>query len=203
MRPLSKKFYVGSVLGSYMLGDVLILILVMFGSDPIELLEQGEIWPATTIAGIMVPIVLVIYMSAVLLILWYKAWEAIQDGTASITPGKAIGLMFVPLFNFYWVYRVCYGYAKNCNEYLVRHNLDLPRLSEDRFLGFSLLVTFAPVIRMLAPDPFSHLLPFGIIRITMPIAIIINFYAVISDLCNTVNSLRVTTEKTSGRPEIQ
>jgi hypothetical protein len=37
-------------------------------------------------------------------ILHYKCWEAIDESNRAITPGKAVGLMFVPLYNFYWAF---------------------------------------------------------------------------------------------------
>ena len=39
-----------------------------------------------------------IYGGVVNVVLWYKAWAALQDGHARTTPGKAVGLLFIPFF---------------------------------------------------------------------------------------------------------
>lgn len=37
-------------------------------------------------------------------ILHYKCWKAIPERFRSISAGRAVGFMFIPLFNFYWVF---------------------------------------------------------------------------------------------------
>jgi hypothetical protein len=54
----------------------------------------------------------------------HRSWKAIQDGHAAIAPGRAVGLLFAPFFNFYWFYRVVPGFAKEFNGYVQRRKLD-------------------------------------------------------------------------------
>ena len=54
-------------------------------------------------------------------ILLYNFWRVVQDGFASTTPGMAIGLLFAPYFNFYWIFRAVYGLSKDLNYYIERH----------------------------------------------------------------------------------
>ena len=54
-------------------------------------------------------------------VLLYKFWQIVQDGFASTTPGAAIGFIFIPYFNFYWIFRALYGLAKDLNRYIERH----------------------------------------------------------------------------------
>ena len=61
-----------------------------------------------------------------LYILHYHFWEVVQDGFASTTPGMAIGLLFAPYFNFYWIFRAVYGLSKDLNHYIERHFPDAP-----------------------------------------------------------------------------
>ena len=42
-----------------------------------------------------------IFGMVVLGIFIYRMWASIQDGQTRPTPGLAVGLLFVPLFNFY------------------------------------------------------------------------------------------------------
>ncbi|MEA2043126.1 MAG: hypothetical protein U9N85_11325, partial [Bacteroidota bacterium] len=38
------------------------------------------------------------------LIILYKAWSVIKDGETNISPGAAVGYLFIPVFNFYWIF---------------------------------------------------------------------------------------------------
>jgi hypothetical protein len=36
----------------------------------------------------------------------YRAWKCLQPGgLARTTPGKAIGFLFIPFFNLYWIFQ--------------------------------------------------------------------------------------------------
>jgi len=96
----------------------------------------------------------------------YKMWAAIQDGYARTTPGKAVGFMFIPLFNLYWFFQVFYGWAKDYNSYVARHSLNAPRVSEGTFLAYVISSYFC-----------------------FPVSIVMLFI-VISKVCNAVNALR-------------
>jgi hypothetical protein len=75
----------------------------------------------------------------------YKMWAAIQDGQARTTPGKAIGLLFIPLFNYYWIFQVLPGYATDYNKFVERHRINAPRLSQ----GLILAAMFVPGINLI------------------------------------------------------
>jgi hypothetical protein len=65
-------------------------------------------------------------------ILLYRFWKNIQDDFASTTPGKAIGFLFIPFFNYYWYFRAFWGLAKDSNRYIARHLADKPELQVRR-----------------------------------------------------------------------
>jgi hypothetical protein len=104
--------------------------------------------------GIALPVMMVvlcaltIYGSVVMLVWLYKMWTAIQDGHARSTPGLAIGFLFVPLFNLYWVFQAFWGFAKDYNQYARRHALSVPKLSAGVHLACSIfcLVSITAVI---------------------------------------------------------
>lgn len=64
----------------------------------------------------------------------YKAWALIQDGNPRTTPGKAIGMMFVPLYNIYWNFMVTWGLAQDLNTYARDHDIDARPASETMML---------------------------------------------------------------------
>lgn len=56
-------------------------------------------------------------------VLLYKAWNQIQDGHARTSAGQAVGFLFIPFFNFYWLFVAVYGLALDLHNYVVRRGL--------------------------------------------------------------------------------
>ena len=52
------------------------------------------------------------------MILHYRCWKAIPVDVARTTPGAAVGLLFVPFFNFYWYFVSYAGLAEDCAKTL-------------------------------------------------------------------------------------
>jgi hypothetical protein len=127
---------------------------------------------ARSLAPLMLLTLLAVFVLT--LSLWYRMWAAIQDGYARITPARAVGLMLIPLFNIYWVFVACWGFSKDYNCYLVRHNLALERLPEGFFLTYV-------IISLTAWIPFAGI-------VTGPLAIVLNFM-LIAKICDAVNRL--------------
>jgi hypothetical protein len=86
----------------------------------------------------------------------YRAWDQVQDGEARATPGLAVGLMFVPLFNLYWAYIAIWGLSKNMNSYTRRNNIEAPAVNETLALGLCVLMSvglvfmFVPYLNIIA-----------------------------------------------------
>jgi hypothetical protein len=83
--------------------------------------------------------VLALIASVLFVIVIYRMWAAIQDGHARTDPGRAVGFLFIPFFNFYWAFQALLGFAKDYNSYLDRHGLNLRRLPEGIFVAYIIL----------------------------------------------------------------
>lgn len=70
----------------------------------------------------------------------YRCWKLLQDGKARTTPGKAVGFMFIPFFNLYWVFVAIAGLAKDVNQYLNERNIAGPRMNEGLALTTAILL---------------------------------------------------------------
>lgn len=79
----------------------------------------------------------------------YRCWNVIQDGHARTTPGKAIGLMFIPFFNIYWVFVFFYSLAVDMNRYCQRHGIPYARCNEGLALTFLIMFLFVPILGQL------------------------------------------------------
>jgi hypothetical protein len=66
----------------------------------------------------------------------YRAWKCLQAGAPRTSPGKAVGMLFIPFFNLYWIFVAIAGLPKDWNRIVASYD-DLktaPRLSETVFL---------------------------------------------------------------------
>nr|NIP98774.1 DUF4339 domain-containing protein [Akkermansiaceae bacterium] len=84
-----------------------------------------------------------------MLIYLYRAWKALQWGTnVSTSPGRAVGFLFIPFFNLYWLFVAFLGLAKDWNRVMSSHpNLaQAPRLSPRISVTYCILaVTILPM----------------------------------------------------------
>jgi serine/threonine protein kinase len=73
-----------------------------------------------------------LFCSTLVLLFWM--WKPIQDSQTAISPRRAAGLMLIPGFNIYWIFRAFWGFAKEYNKFLERHVLPLRKLNPLLFL---------------------------------------------------------------------
>lgn len=165
----SKALYLSSPIVSIVASIVLGVGVVYF--------KQGDVpgaAPYLAIGGLGL-----LYSGILALIFYYKMWESIQDGYARTSPGKAIGFLFIPFFNFYWIFQILWGFSKDYNAYVDRHALTTKKLPEGLFLACSIL-------------PLTTWIPF--LNIVTAIAYWVAFTMVVSQVCDAVNALPSETQ---------
>lgn len=140
MRPhdMSKGLFFWSVLAAY-------AVVLVFDVLAHHLYGYGDFVFYPAIAAM-------IYIVVVFLMFLYRAWSAIQDGHARTTPGRAVGFIFIPIYNVYWLFQAVWGFALDYNALLDRRSLDLRRLPVGVFLAYCicLLLYWVPVVGVLA-----------------------------------------------------
>jgi len=159
MKRLSKWFYLGSIIGGPVSGiflfTVALVILALSGilTGYVVNLSHAETWTlATSIPLILSGAAAMLFGLSIWYILLYRAWSVIQDGKASTTPGKAVGFIFIPFYDFYWIFRAWWGFARDYNRYIERHALNAQKLNEGLFLAFCILSLCNAVLSL--PIPF-------------------------------------------------
>ena len=108
----------------------------------------------------------------------YRMWAAINDGQTKPSPLAAVGLLLVPLFNIYWVFRVYPGFVDQYNQYVRRHQLNAPQLGRGVFLAMAIFAALGAV-------------PFIGAILSAPNLVLIGI--VISRACDAVNRLEPAT----------
>lgn len=175
---ISKGFYLGSYIGSTVI-IITIVIIGMFWSLNITSNNSltGDVTQNTG-AILLYSLVLTaasFFYLAIFCLLIYRSWQAIQDGYQFTTPGKAVGFLFIPFFNFYWIFKAFGGLAKGYNDYIDRHQLVLKKLPEGLF-------TTSCVLNI------CNILPFIGYVTSLANIIIIGF--LVNKLCDGVNALK-------------
>jgi hypothetical protein len=153
MQKISKGLFLGCIIGGEAVGMLLMFVgLVLFiVAGVMAAASDGDMssvnWGLVG-AGVVLFIVAMMFtfLAAIFgYILLYRSWKAIQDGQPRTTPGKAIGFLFIPFFNFYWIFIAYWGWAKDFNAYVASRGLAVPKVQEGLFLAFPILVLCSAV----------------------------------------------------------
>jgi len=120
-------------------------------------------------------LVLLVVPTVTCSLLVYRMWSALPRDHARTTPGKAVGLSFVPLFNLYWIFQVYPGFASDYNAYVARSVPGARPVTRGLFVTVAVLaiVSLVPVVGYLTG--LASLVLMGV---------------VISQVCDAVNDLR-------------
>jgi len=137
MNKANKGFYVGAFLagglGHWIIWEITQVLSMVY--PPLRLIFN---------MFTMFTSLLTILSAVVTFILIYKMWAAVQGRGARTTAGKALGFMFIPFFNFYWIFQVYWGWTKDYNRIPESDDVKLPSMPE----GIALAVCILPIISM-------------------------------------------------------
>lgn len=72
----------------------------------------------------------------------YRIWDVINDGKTRATPGKALGFLFIPFYNLYWIFNIWGGFPTDYNAYVERYRLSnkVPLLNPTIYQLFPVLI---------------------------------------------------------------
>ena len=114
----------------------------------------------------------------------YRMWQALQGHRARTKPGHALGFLFLPIYNLYWVFQVYWGWTVDCNRLLASRRLHRLRVPEA--IGLALPITILGTTLVFAPFVIFKA---GIWFLT-PLVILLP--AFMSRVCDAVNALADT-----------
>jgi predicted Zn finger-like uncharacterized protein len=126
---LSKTLFVYCWIGVRIIAGVLGALGLMLA------IQKGA--KSTLIATFAAANVFLVCSVAIELALFYKMWAAIQDDQASISPAKAVGFLFIPVFNIYWALLMVTGFAEDYNAFIQRRAIKTKDLSLTLFLIYA------------------------------------------------------------------
>ena len=151
-KPMSKKFYITSIVAGpaalAVAGLLYVIGLFVFGGGAIAAQQGGAENPQEAAAhlaamgqgmmgwGLLCLILFIIayaveiYSGVIGFILLYKMWSALQAGPVRATPGKAVGLLFVPFYNLYWMFQAILGWTQDYNAFVAQRGIESPQAPE-------------------------------------------------------------------------
>jgi predicted Zn finger-like uncharacterized protein len=159
---------------------------------------------STLIAAFAAADVFLVCSVLIELMLFYKMWTAIKDKQVSISPAKAAGFLFIPVFNIYWALLMLTGFAEDYNAFIQRHTVKAKELSITIFLIYAfmfILTAFVVTIPMICVFGFIGLISRAFIGyphavwallvfvLAAGIAHFITYILVAMKTCNAINAL--------------
>ena len=112
-----KENYFDAPLAATIFLSILATIVLLLLPTGVDTLEQAESAGILAIIGLLVAVPAVI-ASCILL---YRWWACLPVDWRQTTPGKAVGLCFIPIFNLYWFFVAYAGLASDLNRYIDAH----------------------------------------------------------------------------------
>jgi len=142
-KPISKGLYILLIFGLALLGMAMLIpaYAILFTQNE-ELIFVSLGLSCMAYIGMIVSAV----MGNILI---YKLWATIQDGPVRTTPGKAVGFLFIPFFNLYWVFQAIWGWSVDFNKYTAERGIAARRVPEGMALTLC-IISVIPYVNILA-----------------------------------------------------
>ncbi len=89
-----------------------------------------------------------VFSGILIYIYLYRAWKCLQPGGATVSPGAAIGFLFIPVFNLYWFFKAIGGLPRQWNTITSAYpnTKNAPKLTMGAFICLLLIPVIGQVI---------------------------------------------------------
>ena len=139
---------------------VRIIAGVLAGLGLMLVLKKGA--HSTLIATFAAADVFLLCSVLIELLLFYRMWAAIADNQASISPAKAVGFLFIPVFSIYWALCMVTGFVEDYNAFIQRRSIKAKNLPFTLSLVYAfafILASLVVTVPMLCVFAFVGLIP--------------------------------------------
>ena len=89
-----------------------------------------------------------VFSGILIYIYLYRAWKCLQPGGATVSPGAAIGFLFIPVFNLYWFFKAIGGLPRQWNTITSAYpnTKNAPKLTMGAFICLLLIPVIGQII---------------------------------------------------------
>jgi hypothetical protein len=98
----------------------------------------------------------------------YQAWAALPEKYRETTPGRAVGFLFIPFFNLYWVWVALPGFARRVNRVVGEEGGGRGKEPVGLYVAFCLVPCAELVASFAELTTLAGLLVIGNLMILMP-----------------------------------
>jgi hypothetical protein len=175
MKYVSRPFFFGSYLATSLLSLFLTKGPFISGESTIEPIY---------IAFIYLGSIFSISAFIILVVLLYKMWKILPSELARTTPGKAVGFLFIPIFNFYWNFQAIWGWTKDFNLFIRRRHIHSQHAPEGLGLAIAIFCIIGGTIGIISG--FAGVPAIGMV-LSLPNLILIPVF--IYKACTILNNL--------------
>lgn len=149
------RIYIVSLLIPVVLTVILILMSFIL---PIFLVSIGAGREVILMSNLMTFLIIPLFFVLILIPLFtymvlyliqiYRMWDVINDGHSRATPGEALGYLFVPFYNLYWIFDIWGGFPTDYNAFVERHSVTdkVPLLKPTIYQLFPVLILLSVLV---------------------------------------------------------
>lgn len=115
-QPSSALFHAWLIVSgiAYGIGFILFIFFIIITTGPYGHNDVEIFLGLACLSLILLDIPAIILYS----IWFFRTWKAVPSEFRGCSPGRAVGLLFVPIFNFYWIFRAIPGLSRSIDRAL-------------------------------------------------------------------------------------
>lgn len=142
---ISKKKYIGNIAAALFVSPI---ILFSFSVSFVNTVNFPTGSYSSPVLLLLIGMAISIAGAITFYLFVYRIWDSIKDGQTRTSPGFAVGGLFIPFYNFYWIFQALPGFAADFNNYKTQRRINTPPLKNTLLMTFAGL-TVASVIPLL------------------------------------------------------
>jgi hypothetical protein len=168
IKPANFALWMWSFIGAFLcIPLLLILLFFAVASSSSSSPQTGSMGAASILGGVALYVLCLACFALSGIFFYinlYRAWSCLAAGMPSTSPGKAVGFLFIPLFNLYWMFVAIAGLPRDWNRIVASYDdlKNAPRMNESIFLMFCIGSLVFPPLSLIVMFPMMSQICQGI-----------------------------------------
>jgi hypothetical protein len=141
--------------GSIAVGVLFVIIALVLMPQAAQKVETNPAMSMILLGLLGVGVLCMVIAQILQLMTLHRNWKCLSLAGATVTPGAAVGFLFIPFFNLYWIFRAYYGLPQEWNRITAAHEETrlAPRMPEGLFLAYCITSLIFPPVALILGFP--------------------------------------------------
>jgi hypothetical protein len=141
--------------GSIAVGVLFVIIAMVLMPQAAQKVETNPAMSMILLGLLGVGVLCMVIAQILQLMTLHRNWKCLSLAGATVTPGAAVGFLFIPFFNLYWIFRAYYGLPQEWNRITAAYEETrlAPRMPEGLFLAYSITSLIFPPVALILGFP--------------------------------------------------